>query len=209
MNKLIVSAVALVMAASVVPAMAITAQSGVYVGGVAGYGSAALPNNSLNGVPSTSSKEGSLAWGGMVGYNYALTDHVLVGVEAGYNQDAKASYTFAGLGNETIKSRDLDAMLTSTYQFSSGFNVFGKAGAAELRQTVDAYDGNSRVTRIRPTMKVGSGYMFDLGNAGAMDVFVQYTHIFAKNASNSNVNLATTPVSVSSVQVGVTYNLPV
>jgi hypothetical protein len=216
MKKLLLPAAALLMAASL-PAMAVTAKSAPYIGGEIGFGSPELSTDEsissggVNILP-TSSTVGGAAFGGIVGYNYALTQNWLIGAEFGYHRDAKASYDYGSLGGFDITSDDYDLLFTGTYLLDSGWNFFGKVGVARLIQDAKATDGATGSTDVKaykPALKLGVGYLFDFQTAGSMNLFAQYGHIFGKNGTNNGIDLNTDAIAVNFITVGVAYNLPV
>ncbi len=192
------------------PAMAITASSGLYLGGGAGYGTPELSkyiDSASAGAPS-SAKIGGLAWSGFAGYNFALNDNWLVGLEVGYDTAGKAKYTYSD-GTSEVNPSDVDALLTATYLFNNGFNFFAKGGIAHAYQKSEvtgsevAYD---TLTRNRAIAKVGFGYLFDLGNAGSLNLYAQYAHLFGHYGQADSTNLATDLISTDVAQVGLAYN---
>ena len=213
MKTLIATSMALLLATATSTAMAMTAQSGLYVSGLAGYGEPEMSKTEYNptmGVNSTSSRVGSVGWGAAVGYAAAMSPNWLTGVELGYDDNGNASYDYPNASMK-IYSSDFDLLLTETYLFNSGFNIFGKVGVARFDQKSQGsggLDGRVQHIRARPIAKLGAGYIFDLGKNGGLDVFAQYSHVFATDGGNQSTDLSTRVVSTDMVSGGVTYIFP-
>lgn len=206
-------AITLALFAASSTALAVTAQSGFFLSTAAGYGSPEVAKSGElgDGTVSTSSSIGSFALGLSAGVNYALTQHWLAGLEFAYDPyDGKAVYDFSP-GGITMSSRDFDATLNATYLFNNGFNFFAKGGVARLTQTYTVTDLSGTInnfSRTRPIARAGVGYLYALGKAGSLNVFAEYTHIFAKNGRSDDVAIDTSPISVDILQGGLTYTFP-
>jgi opacity protein-like surface antigen len=178
-----------------------TPKNSVYISGDVGYGVLSTPNQNIaepDGfyVQSASHSNGGFAGGVNIGINHALSSNLLVGGEFGWASNGRAKYTETSTTNDTpssdetatlkITSTDLQLLATSTYVFNNGLNVFGKAGAARVQQkgTVSsspAWEAETTETRYQPMLAAGIGYQFRMVN-----LFVQYGHIFGKDAKNFN-----------------------
>ena len=214
MNKLLVTMIASAGLVASASAMAVTAKSAPYIGGEFGYGAPALATDTYGTV--NDATVGGVAGGGILGYNYALTQNVLIGAEFGYHRDGKASFKNNDGSYLNITSNDLDLLLTGTYLFNSGWNIFGKAGVARLMQSAsednvaDNFSGSATLKKYKPDLKVGLGYLIDLQKAGSINIFAQYGHIFGNSeGSNTNPDPSKIPFATNTITAGVTYNLPV
>lgn len=181
-----------------------------YVSGDVGYSVIETPNKNLldssdvseitafGATVSQSHDKGYVGAGGNVGYQFAVTPNVLLGTEFGYNYNGRSKYTVkvsedsvgSASATTTVSSWDLHLLGTGTYLFNNGFNIFAKAGGARVQQTakgtVDISDFGSEtdsdtVTQYKPMVAAGIGYQFKMVN-----VFAQYSRIFATDASNFN-----------------------
>lgn len=167
----------------------------VYIGGDLGYAVLATPDKNIAdpslklGITGASHSTGNFAGGANVGVKHAFTPNVLAGAEFGwdYNGFSKYTETFGEAGTATaeVHSWDLNLLGTGTYLFNNGFNLFGKAGAASVRQTLTAkapgYENNdvTHTTKVLPMVALGAGYQYKL-----LNFYVQYSHIFGKDANN-------------------------
>jgi hypothetical protein len=176
-----------------------TSKNSVYISGDAGYGVLSTPDQNLaepdgTYVQSASHSNGGFAGGVNIGLNHALSSNILVGGEFGwdYNGQAKYTETFTSTdytsGDTTLKitSTDLHLLATSTYLFNNGLNLFGKAGGARVQQKGNVsgsptWEAETTETQYQPMLAAGVGYQFRMVN-----LFVQYGHIFGKDAKNVN-----------------------
>ena len=176
--------------------VASTPSNSVYISGDAGYGVLSTPDQNPGsdnlGVASSSHSNGGFAGGVNIGLNHALSSNLLVGGEFGWASNGRAKYTetFTNGDENTLKitSTDLQLLATTTYLFNNGLNLFAKAGGARVQQqgTVsgsdfDNWNGVTTETRYQPMLAAGAGYQFRMVN-----LFVQYGHIFGKNAKEFN-----------------------
>lgn len=216
----------LIAMSSISSAFAVTAQSGIYVGGFGGWSAAESPNTTQTNAQSERNK--NITWGGTLGYNYAITQNWSAGVEASYLNFGETSYNNVrgpsnGLlppnyvtGNSDIKSTGLQIMATGSYLMSNGFNVFAKAGAIDEETktgnvagvaTSPLPNGNTSVTSWLPAAAVGLGYM----PVQNFNVALQYEHTFGADWNstggwnNHNINK---PMSQNAVTLGLTYTFP-
>ena len=178
-----------------------TPKNSVYISGDVGYGALSTPDQNLaepdgTYIQSASHSTGGFAGGVNIGLNHALSSNILVGGEFGWASNGQSKYTETSTANDTpasnqtgtlkITSTDLQLLATSTFLFNNGLNVFGKAGAARVQQkgTVSSYpawEAETTITRYQPMLAAGVGYQFRMVN-----LFVQYGHIFGKDAKNVN-----------------------
>jgi len=185
-----------------------------------------------------SNKEGHLAGGVNVGYNRLINNRIRVGAEFGYNNNGQSKYTESyskttifnmpidvvthnGDGTLKVTSKDFHLLATTSVGLGYGFEVFGKAGAARVKQTgklsgtYDDLSDSSKFsdTQYEPMLATGLGYRYK-----AVYVFAQYTHTFGKNISNfddlvelnSNNELQFANIaSVDAVKGGVAFTLAI
>lgn len=170
-------------------------QNFVYVGGDLGYAVLATPDKNVvvlpfPGVSDASHSTGSFAAGANIGVKHAFNPHVLAGAELGWDYNGYSKYTVTytpaaggGTSSGKVYSSDFNLLATGTYVINNGFNLFGKAGLASVRQTLsvetpDGYvnDDVTHTTKVLPMVALGAGYQVKL-----LNFYVQYSHIFGKD----------------------------
>ncbi len=204
-------------------------QNVVYVGGDLGYAVVATPDKNLVDLPTpglsdASHTTGSFAAGANVGVKHAFNPNVLAGAEFGWNYNGYSEYTLTSTADDTdtfkIYSSDLNLLGTGTYVFNNGFNLFGKAGLASVRQTLvikdsEGYENDdvTHTTKILPMAALGAGYQVKL-----LNFYLQYSHIFGKDMGNIS-DIATVDkagdvhfkdvASVDAIKAGVSVNFAI
>lgn len=186
-----------------------------------GYGVLSTPGKNIEDpdalVTGASNSKGSFAGGFSVGYNHALRPNLLVGAEFGWDYNGQSKYTedYLGGSSSTLKvsSTDFRLLATSTYLFANGLNVFAKGGAARVDQKLD-FDGpyysyEDSIQQYKPMVAGGVGYQFRM-----LNLYVQYSHIFAKDASDfndfiNNNGKLTEVVSVDTIKAGIGVNIAI
>lgn len=186
--------------AAAAPSLSSTdARNSMHIGldlGYAGIQSPATEVYTQNAITngSASYKIGHLAYGANLGYDFALAPSWLLGPELGYYNFGYSQYkgTQGGVFNDNTKIRSsaADALARLTWMSQSGFNVFGKVGAAYVFQKADSVVGfsntaasNSRSTHtVAPEGDLGMGYQF----ANGLNLSVDYQHIFGHSESNDH-----------------------
>lgn len=193
-------------------------QNSVYISGDAGFGLLATPDGYLadpDGIEVTkaSYSRGGFAGGVNIGYLHALNQNVLLGAEFGYDYNGQSKYSETEYGVKSdlkITSQDLHLLATGTYLFNNGFNVFAKAGAARVSQkaegSINGSSGNDTVNGYKPMAAGGVGYQYKLAN-----FFVQYSHIFATDGTDSFKDLTDSKdnqkiATVDTIKAGVALN---
>jgi OmpA family protein len=206
-----------------------------YIAGDVGSGTLATPDQNLadpDGVYITgaSHSNSDVAAGGTIGFRHFVNPMLAVGAEFGYDYNGQAkyeedygtSYYYNSLDNSTLKitSQDFHMLATGTVLFRSGFNLFGKAGAARVDQSAKTYNEVpaqdipylttvTSVASVKPMAAAGFGFRFK-----KVEIYAQYSHIFGTDAtadfsdlfdSNGNMNV----VSVDTFKVGLAMNLRV
>ena len=139
--------------AMAMPALAVTAKTGVFVLGGLGVGSTQTPTSEYEGTGVTEStiSTAETAWAVGVGYNDALTSHMLVGGEVDYAMDGAADYSYtdgAGKTSGKIRTHSMDFLGDATYLWQNGFNLFGKLGVARLSQDATISGANNNGTGL-------------------------------------------------------------
>ena len=220
-KRIIATSIVSVLASSPVFAD-VTAQSGVYVGGLGGWSFASSPNQP-NGFSKTNK---NFTWGGTLGYAYAMDQNFLLGAEASYLNFGKTEYAgsysldgYTGQINENIKNSGVQLMLTGTYLMNDGFNTFVKLGAIH-EKTADSYSANvsdngsnvysyattANVVQWVPAAAIGIGYM----PVQNLNIALQYEHTFGANwnqAANAQ-NLPSKPMTQDALTLGLIYTFP-
>jgi hypothetical protein len=187
---------------------------------------------------------GSFIWGVHAGYDFQTGTNSLVGLELGYKDLGRSKYEVEGtyhndvnaidmypLVNATISQKmdeqALNLLLTYHYYVYQGFNVFAKAGVADVyasqHQNIDVaitgrinekqlqtltfngsmlgLDGCNHVWRFEPDMQIGAGYTF----AQHVNVYAYYEHI-GDNAPSIWDHLSQAKAyAINSVWAGVSY----
>ena len=175
-------------------ALAVTAESGVYLGGSLGWSFAEAPSVAQMGGAS-SNIQNNYTLNAVVGYEYALNANFLVGAEMSYIEFGNNAYTYNGLPglSVTLANSGLQFMGTGTYLNQNGWNLFLKAGAIDENTAVDFGVDNGliavgNVTNERawiPAAAVGVGYLLN----EHINLALQYERTFGDNwGSVSNPN---------------------
>ena len=170
----------------------VKAATGVTVGGELGY-------SFLDSYSTSNLKKSPFAWGIYGGYNYAFSDVMQAGLEIGYNDDGTAKY-----GSNKAKQTDISLLVTGTYVDPTGFNVFGKVGAARVTEKLTGIAGNN-VNKFLPKVGVGIGYM--IPSMQGLNVYVSYDHVFGAG-KDSNHATNNKPQSIDRIMAGVSYTIP-
>ncbi|HIF9197685.1 TPA: outer membrane protein [Photobacterium damselae] len=174
------------------------AKAGPYIGVNIGSGGMDTPELEIN---QTSSYElRGLAGGIDAGYLWQ-TQQVEYGVELGFDTYAKNKYRIGDAFHMDYKGYNLDLLGVAKYNFSSQWNVFGKAGLAYVNQklTVDDF-GSKNKNEIKPKVALGFGYDF----TSELGMNAEYSHVFAGDA-NSLKSDGTKVASVDMLTLGVQY----
>ncbi|HIF9218023.1 TPA: outer membrane protein [Photobacterium damselae] len=176
------------------------AKAGPYIGVNIGSGGMDTPDLEVN---QTSSYElRGLAGGIDAGYLWQ-TQQVEYGVELGFDTYAKNKYRIGDFFHMDYKGYNLDLLGVAKYNFSSQWNVFGKAGLAYVNQklTVDGLGliGKNK-NEIKPKVALGFGYDF----TPELGMNAEYSHVFAGDA-NSLKSDGTKVASVDMLTLGVQY----
>jgi opacity protein-like surface antigen len=202
-NIIALSTLALISAS----AYAMTAQSGVYVGAVAGWSIPNTPSASeaqTDFGASTTTDNKNYTWGGTLGYDYALNRNMLVGAEASYINFGKTSYSYNSSSYDWSSS-GIQLMLTGSYLLNNGFNAFAKVGAIDLKDSANAYsfggtNFNNDNKRWRAAAEIGAGYMINQNT----NVTLQYERAFGHNYNSWN-STSDDPATQNAITAGVTY----
>jgi hypothetical protein len=196
-----------------------------YIDGNVGYSNLSTPNKNLCdpndlSCPFTSVSYNTDGVGACadVGYRFAINPAFLIGSELGYDYNGQSKYsgTYYWDGTNfsaTVKSQDVHLLGTGAWLFPNGVNLFAKAGAARVNQSL-SYDnneynyGSASTTEFKPMTGVGVGYQ-----NGLFDINLQYSHIFGTNVGNfsdavdTNGNMKI--VSVDAIKLGLGVIIPV
>lgn len=232
MNKVIKSSLVILGSSMLItPVLAETVKSNsAYIAVDAGYGKLATPDKNFatvdgDFITDASHDRGSFVGGASVGVNHKINPHFLAGAEFGYDYNGQSKYTvdmsesdlFNLTSSETTKisSWDLHLLATGTYLLNNGVNLFAKAGAARVEQKAkvegtgfDNFSDSETTTGYKPMLAAGVGYLYK-----NMDFYVQYSHIFAENASNFDdlvdANGVLNIASTNAVKAGVSFNIAI
>ncbi len=189
-------------------AFAVTAQSGVYVGGNLGWSFADKPSTNANQLNATSVSNQNVTWGGTIGYDYAFTQNWLAGVEASYVNFGSNTYDnfLDTTTNTKLANWGIQLMATGTYLMDNGFNAFAKLGGIDQHMTASNsfplnVNGDNSISNWLPATAIGVGYM-PMQN---LNVALQYEHTFGTNWDNDNLTGSPKPMTQNALTLGVTY----
>ncbi len=181
-------------------AFAVNAANGVVLDGHAGYANLDTPDkilNPLNSTPTSNSQDarvGNFSFGGGLGYDYALTNNILLGIDSAYNDDGDSHYKgkYPSLNSHydtTLETYDASLAAKGEYLWHNGLNVFGKAGGAYVWQE-QGDDGNglfdsgkTNSEGVRPMVALGVGYNLQEN----LNFYTQYRHVFGDSLSRSDI----------------------
>lgn len=177
-------------------------QGGAYIGGGLGIGGMNTPKSYLPlGKGVANLKQSRKLRSGVTyrvdaGYLFPVTSHLLLGAEVGYtgypqnkyNQDGDFWLKTKVHTRLNYSGHMFDVLGVAKYYFGNHFNVFAKAGAADVyqktsfnmyetgdkQQVVDSIAFTKKVNKILPEAAVGVGYDF----TPAIGVNVTYSHVF-------------------------------
>ncbi|UKA11928.1 outer membrane protein [Photobacterium damselae] len=176
------------------------AKAGPYIGVNIGSGGMDTPELEIN---QTSSYElRGLAGGIDAGYLWQ-TQQLEYGVELGFDTYAKNKYRIGDSFYMDYKGYNLDLLGVAKYNFSSQWNVFGKAGLAYVNQklTVDGLGlSGKNKNEIKPKVSLGFGYDF----TPELGMNAEFSHVFAADA-NSLKSDGTKVASVNMLTLGMQY----
>ncbi len=175
-------------------AFAVTAESGLYLGGNFGWSFAEAPSVAQMG-GATSNVQNNYTLNAVVGYEYALNQNFLVGAEMSYVNFGNNAYNYSELPGISVSlaNSGLQFLATGTYLNQSGWNLFLKAGAIDEDTAVDFSVDNGllavgNVTNEKawiPAAAVGVGYLLN----DHVNLALQYERTFGDNwGSVSNPN---------------------
>ena len=154
--------------------------------------------------PGTTTYQAGFIGGATIGYDYAVTPTVAVGIESGFNyspQTYKQEFSAGGLTSK-IDTMNISLLVTAKYLTPINVTVFGKAGYSWNRYKIssDAPDGSVTYNTFSPMVAAGFGYQLQ-----NFHFFGQYTHTFGKDLDNLG---GKNTISTNTVTAGVTYSLP-
>ncbi len=202
-------------------------KGGMYAGIGLGVGSLDMPSDiSSDAIVSNQDQKNNMGLAGRldVGYLMDVRSNMLVGAELGYNYLPQTKYTVTyddanGTVNNEYKytQYSVDALGVAKYLMQNGFDIFGKAGVAYVKQTAKLTSGNSAVSKdhlgkILPEVALGAGYAV---NSNVEATFT-YAHVFGDDIDQvSDVTAATASningqvVSSNTFLFGVDYKFDV
>ncbi len=205
----------------------ITAESGLYVNGQAGWSFAESP--SLDTPPpaalinsySSTENDDNYVLGATIGYDYAFTSNWMAGLELGYlymgynTYDQNIQYIGGGTTNNsfTLTNWGIQLMATGTYVMSNGLNFFAKVGGIyqETESSGSVTVGSTTYNSVThdnsgviPAAAVGVGYLFTQN----LNLALQYERTFGTNWDNSDINSSSSPMTQNIVTLGLSYKFP-
>ncbi len=167
------------------------AQSGFYLTADGGYGTLTTPDATLNTSTGSYDRTG-LVWSAGAGYAWAMDSYTLLGLEADYLDNGQSAYTGNGSGNGNLNISSNAFAIAGMFNsaWSNGFNVFAKAGVADVQQvgrftqatTVNGYTrwGNSFGTSFQFLGVLGAGYYL----TNSINLFLDYTYLSGNGRTN-------------------------
>ncbi len=206
---LIASALAFLMSS----AYGVTAQTGVYFGGLLGASDPEAPSaDQLNG---TTASTTGFVWGTTLGFDYAINPNLLAGIELSQMSFGSINYYNESSANvQDLSTWGVQLMGTLTYLNQNGFNVFAKLGAIDEETDVWSistvwFPWLSNVSSVSdwiPAMAVGVGYM----PTDNWNISLQYEHTVGTNWNADNpTQTALGPMTENAFTLGVSYKIPV
>ena len=188
-------------------------RGGWIIGGDVGYGYLSTPEvDILAPVPfsiplgteiqAQNHRLGNAVGGGYLGYNFPVSERLLLGLEGGYKYLGNSRYrsfaldnTFGNFLDNTIKVKQqaVDFLLTGRFYVSPRVNLIAKAGGAYVNTETKQFNRffiadstgnlytNPQFWRIRPEFAFGAGCSV----TNNLDVNFMYTHI---GGADANVN---------------------
>jgi len=188
---------------------------GFSVGGDIGYGYLSTQETYLKALNEVGSPDiltqhkgiGRFIWGAHAGYDTPVLERLLLGVEVGYKDMGRSSYSSYNYSPASVnkdllsttvrvEQQAVDFLLSSRLYVLNGLNLFGKAGAAYVRSNTSSNYSETFTTvgpfttfisedpttwRIRPEFDLGVGYSFTHN----LDLHVMYTYI---NGTDGDTN---------------------
>lgn len=176
--------------------------AGIFVSGGLGYGNVFAKKSDYNPQP-TSLKTGGLAWNTNVGYQF----NQYLAVEAGYTSFGEAKATLGSM-SLTTSLGGFGADVKGIYPINSQFDVFAKAGAIDMHETLEGRDSGvtiGKVTGNAWTPMLGLGTSYNINNHVALnlqDVYAFRTN-FKKNGATHSMFAA------NAVLLGASYKFNV
>jgi hypothetical protein len=170
-KKLLVTTI-LAGVAAVCMGTAYAAAPGFYIGGQIGYSNTHYGASDFTSMTSSNVKSTGFGYRPFIGYQFDQN----WAVEGGYTGYADAKFrniqlaagnTVAGgattLADGKVRQYAWDLVAKGMWPFDNGFGIYGKAGAAYVRQTsADGMNGvYSDVNKWRPTAGIGGSYDFN------------------------------------------------
>mgnify|MGYP003953233519 CR=1 FL=1 len=153
------------------------AESGFSLGGQIGY---ATEQPELKGFsPKVSFKHGNLFYGGQLDYKFSLTNRFLLGAESGVYYGKSVVRIQDEEKSGEASNLIIPVLATGTYTFSSGINLFLKAGVAYDNVISSSASNNLHIKWNNDYLgmaAIGFGYKV-LG----VDFFAQYMHVFGSD----------------------------
>ncbi|WP_159084810.1 outer membrane protein [Dongshaea marina] len=204
----------LVVVAAVASALACgsaMAQLTPYVGVNLGWGGMQTNDKPIDGLNQSSDSIGGVAGGINIGILAGDTPFQY-GAEMGYYTYADNTYNYDSIPlNAQYKGNYFDLLGVGKYSFSSGWNIFGKAGAAYVTQKLNANaDGFNVIDdtqhKILPKVALGVGYDF----TSNWSANLQFSQVFGHKAPQFKGNITNLSdydkvASVQMLTLGVAY----
>jgi OOP family OmpA-OmpF porin len=199
-----------ILAAAILSVIATTASSaglnGPYVGGDVGYGD--IHQSHVGYLNTTSSSSGGIAGRVFGGYQFSPMYAMEIGYTKFSNADVKGtSNVLTGVSKANFDTYGIDFVGRVQLVLGGGFNIFGKVGAAYIKE-ISTVNGTSSApgsvganvhysdmeNKVFPTFGVGASYEFNLNILGD----VSWMHV---------QHLGDNPVrNTDFVGLGLTYN---
>jgi opacity protein-like surface antigen len=125
----------------------------------------------------------SKTWSVLVGHQWQISPHLLVGLEAAYTDNGHANITYASANEYEFKSTQLDFLASGTLALGRGISVYGKAGVGRVRQEYfnskyvsGTPDINTQWTKDLPVAAAGFGYQI----SSRLCIFIEARRTFGE-----------------------------
>ncbi|MFZ9036117.1 MAG: outer membrane beta-barrel protein [Francisellaceae bacterium] len=188
------------------------AENGFEIGGQLGLITAPQFETSNLASDSPTDQGGGL-FGLIVGYDFAISSHLSLGVESGYSYGYKISEINIDGSHYSLNQWQTPMLATAKYYFNNGLIVSAKAGMSYIRQFVDTSSYYTPTDddnwEILPQATFEIAYAFDNG----VNVGGAFSYVFGNShniGSESAVSANQFDVaSTAALYATITYHLPI
>jgi len=179
--------------------------AGLFVSGNLGYGKVDYKKSDFSTPPTTFDNSG-LAWNANVGYQF----NQYLAVEGGYTHFAQTKATVNGVSlTSSLGGFGLNAK--GILPINEQFNVFAKAGAIDLNETVEAKEAGAsdKVTGSSWTPELGLGASYNVNKNAALTLQGIHTFKTHFNTTVDGLSARGTIPQANAILAGVSYKFAV